>query len=327
MRVMQHGFWTFMGFVAVFFVVCTANVHAQACDPDKFSKTAGAPMTFCTSDDYIFARGAFVEGTVSKFMNVLKESPKARIVFLQSGGGLADQGAQIGEIIRARGLDTSAFGVCASACLLAYLGGKERYKSKDARIGFHRAVAIVDMSEQERNRHLKELRLLLKVFFHSMGANPAALDPAWQRSIFNMYWYGDKEARKWKLSTAFKARQPAPPSRAFSANVASELSFKYTCELMTAYVKKWNSSFSKKHLDKFSKILWATTNCPEGRIRFRYEMKVDKSRMPKKLQARNAREIYCKDPILKEQMQFGWQVWMRMDFPKKKSQNIIVTCT
>ena len=315
-----------IGSAAIVQFAVATGAGADACDSSSFKGPASEPMTFCAADDYVFARGSIGIKTHTKLEDVLDRNPKARMVFLQSGGGVAYSGARMGEIIRNRGLNTSAFGICASACLLAYLGGKERFKSKDAKIGFHRAVSLVELTKEERERTLNEVLQFLRAYFFTMGAEPEALEPAWKRSSFNMYWYNDKDARNWNLATTFRARKPAPPAKAFNANVASELGSKFTCELMTAYVNEWNRNYSKRRLDKYSKVLWGTTNCPEGRIRFRYQVKIDKGRMTKKAQANAARDVYCKDPVLREQMNLGWQVWMQMDFRKKKSRTIIVTC-
>jgi hypothetical protein len=71
-------------------------------------------------------------------------------VLLSSPGGDVDQAIIIGEIIRSRGLAT-AVGVtdasgrikrsfCASACVLAYSGGRPRYGIEGSVLGVHRFV-------------------------------------------------------------------------------------------------------------------------------------------------------------------------------------------
>jgi hypothetical protein len=74
-------------------------------------------------------------------------------IVLSSPGGDLDQALIIGEIIRSRGLVT-AVGVidssrhirpsyCASACVLAYAGGKTRFGVEGSKLGVHRFVALV----------------------------------------------------------------------------------------------------------------------------------------------------------------------------------------
>jgi hypothetical protein len=74
-------------------------------------------------------------------------------VVLSSPGGDLNQALIIGEIIRSRGLVT-AVGVtdssrhirpsyCASACVLAYAGGKTRFGVEGSKLGVHRFVALV----------------------------------------------------------------------------------------------------------------------------------------------------------------------------------------
>jgi hypothetical protein len=78
-------------------------------------------------------------------------------VLLASPGGNLDQAIIMGEIIRARGLATivgvaDASGrvrpaYCASACVLAYAGGKPRYGIEGSLLGVHRFVTTAPASD------------------------------------------------------------------------------------------------------------------------------------------------------------------------------------
>lgn len=61
------------------------------------------------------------------------------LVVLNSRGGSAYAGIEIGKAIRMRGFKTwvESGSVCASACAIAWLGGQERLMGKAAIIGFH----------------------------------------------------------------------------------------------------------------------------------------------------------------------------------------------
>ena len=63
------------------------------------------------------------------------------IVVLESNGGNLLAGIRIGALIRQRGFSAvvASASHCASACALAWLGGKVRYMGEGARIGFHAA--------------------------------------------------------------------------------------------------------------------------------------------------------------------------------------------
>ncbi len=90
-----------------------------------------------------------------KFEAYLKANnvPAYTIVVLNSMGGSATGGMDLGRIIRKYGFETSVgrqsrnsdpdvrstqAGECYSACVFAYMGGKFRYLAKDSKLGVHR---------------------------------------------------------------------------------------------------------------------------------------------------------------------------------------------
>src|ERR1700722_12369788 len=74
-------------------------------------------------------------------MATLASAPGVRTVRLDSPGGYLQPALQAAEIIRARGLDTYVPRLCASACTVVFLAGKDRFLGPDARLGFHQAHA------------------------------------------------------------------------------------------------------------------------------------------------------------------------------------------
>lgn len=66
---------------------------------------------------------------------------KSAIVFLDSPGGATRTAVEIGLIINRRGFSTAVADhtLCTSSCALVWLGGKERFMGRYARIGFHAA--------------------------------------------------------------------------------------------------------------------------------------------------------------------------------------------
>ena len=97
--------------------------------------------------DIIFAVGELALGDEIKFINVALSSTNA-IVVLQSPGGNLIAGIEIGKAIRLKGFTTFVPDTvqCASACALAWLGGRIRFMSNTARIGFH-AVYVGDAGQ------------------------------------------------------------------------------------------------------------------------------------------------------------------------------------
>jgi hypothetical protein len=91
----------------------------------------------------ILVKGQLVKDDDVKFSTLADAQKTPAVVFLESGGGLAWAGIQIGRTIRRHGFATAVAdnAVCASACAIAWMGGKQRFMGFHARIGFHAARA------------------------------------------------------------------------------------------------------------------------------------------------------------------------------------------
>ena len=109
-------------------------------------------------------RALFVSGTIgpaaaSWFRARLDQANLAAddIVLLASPGGDLGQAVIMGEIIRSRGLSTAVGSAdasgrvkpayCASACVLAYAGGKTRYGVLGSALGVHRFVTTKPVND------------------------------------------------------------------------------------------------------------------------------------------------------------------------------------
>jgi hypothetical protein len=86
---------------------------------------------------------------VATFGALAGYNKKPAIVFLDSTGGKLVTAIQIGLIIHKHGLTTAVAdnALCASACALVWLAGKERCMGTGARIGFHAARKSADSLE------------------------------------------------------------------------------------------------------------------------------------------------------------------------------------
>ncbi len=91
----------------------------------------------------IFIEGDIVLGDEKTFANVALGHENA-IVVLSSDGGNLHAGIEIGKSIRLKGFSTFVTDGqgCASACALAWLGGRSRAMSASARVGFHAAHTL-----------------------------------------------------------------------------------------------------------------------------------------------------------------------------------------
>ena len=110
--------------------------------------------------------GPLGSGSAERVDAALARAPGVRLVHLSSPGGRVYEAARIAEAIRRRGLDTYVDGLCASACTVALMAGRDRGATPNARIGFHRAsFAGVDVLQGDP----------LAAVYREAGASPAFL--------------------------------------------------------------------------------------------------------------------------------------------------------
>lgn len=111
-------------------------------------KQLGPATTFQLRADgrSLLLEGGINDDTADRLVRTLDAAPDVRTVVLSSTGGWVTQGRAIADIIAARGLNTYVEQHCASACTIAFLGGKDRAADPAAKIGFHifHSVAAID---------------------------------------------------------------------------------------------------------------------------------------------------------------------------------------
>ena len=81
--------------------------------------------------------GSIGFGLTNEVRKHLDANPNITVIHLNSRGGRVAEGTKLGELIGERHLTTYTSVGCASACVLAFLAGKNRYIHKDATLGFH----------------------------------------------------------------------------------------------------------------------------------------------------------------------------------------------
>jgi hypothetical protein len=156
-----------------------AQSPTPAIQPMKF--------TFQTRQDgtrFIVASGDILDTTAKDFSDFLKQNWDAvgtkfgqrdTTVVLRSDGGSLGQGIQLGEIIRASHFDTAVWGMCASACAYAFLGGNERYVAPNSRLGFHQFVAADFKTSQEALTFAQSATGYLVRYLKAMQIDPEVL--------------------------------------------------------------------------------------------------------------------------------------------------------
>ena len=138
----------------------------------------GQAMSFEVHIPYLVMSGG-VTGTEARMLEAtLKDNPGITTIILKdSHGGFAPAGYDVGEMIRARGLNTALSGYCLSSCSRMFLGGNQRQYSDDqplqiTTVGFHGNYS-------DQGQLLPSSTVILKPWIakYSDGkANPALVD-------------------------------------------------------------------------------------------------------------------------------------------------------
>lgn len=81
--------------------------------------------------------GELTEGAAERLRAILEAHPAVTRIHLTSEGGLVEEGAAIGALIAAHGLDAYVPDYCVSACTLAFVRGAQRFIRPESRLGFH----------------------------------------------------------------------------------------------------------------------------------------------------------------------------------------------
>ncbi len=190
-----------------------------------FSDHFNGAMRIDGESTWIYAEGNFEEGDAEKFEKFLggRTFWKNQRVVLNSGGGNVLEGIKIGNIIREHGFRTAIAtsvktgeysevqsGICASACVLAFVGGIERGASEGSRIGVHQMsrnyeniangepITVEDMKgSMSAAQFLVGLTL---THFMQMGIDPTIIPLMVGTSAEDIRWLTLDEVRSTKIA-------------------------------------------------------------------------------------------------------------------------------
>ncbi len=81
--------------------------------------------------------GGFKYGLTDDFKKLLQASPQIAVVHLSSVGGRVGEAIKLNKVIHDASLITYVPNICASACTVAFAGGKERWLYQSGALGFH----------------------------------------------------------------------------------------------------------------------------------------------------------------------------------------------
>ncbi|MCA0324369.1 MAG: hypothetical protein LCH89_02010 [Proteobacteria bacterium] len=108
--------------------------------PRAFIKQEGQSSFYVVTNDgkALKVLGDIEEGFAQKIQDAIEANPTVEVVALGSGGGYVHEAMEAGAYIRSKGLDTTLFNNCYSACPLVFMAGVERQNwSPYPKLGFH----------------------------------------------------------------------------------------------------------------------------------------------------------------------------------------------
>jgi hypothetical protein len=158
--------------------------------------------------------GGITFGSAKDFAQFINAMGGLKTVHLNSVGGRSREAQRIGDLIKARGLDTYVIGKCLSACTIIFLSGGNRLVAPDAKIGFHQPY-FPGLTADERNQVIvaEELRL------RQLGVSTEFAKRANVAAANDMWFPPASELIKEKVAT----RIVDPSNYAFSGVDISEL--------------------------------------------------------------------------------------------------------
>lgn len=144
-------------------------------------ENANYTVTFAADNEGVIVEGDFGWGLTDRVRTVLDAHPDVQKVLLESGGGWVEEGQDLHRLIHDRGLNTYVSGECSSACVTAFLGGRERVLWRGGEMGFHASSG----GDEADIAHDKQFDL-------DAGVDPAFVERSYQTPNDSM-WYPSYE--------------------------------------------------------------------------------------------------------------------------------------
>jgi len=188
--------------ISLFFTVVYVLAAFQALfsNPDEMYKnrfkqqgTFLAPYTLALSDDgtRIHMSGDFRIGVTKDLRNLLQKHPSVLGVVFNSDGGRVSEGRGVAKLMKENGLEAFVFGICKSACVTAFTGGKLRTLGPNGKLGFHQ----FSMKSLQKTPYIDPLKEQEKdmEFFASQGVDVAFLKKVYETSPSDIWLPGADE--------------------------------------------------------------------------------------------------------------------------------------
>ncbi len=164
-------------------------------DMDSYARLveqSGYSLTVSDDGKQVTVAGALDIGITRDLNTSLETNPDVVRIVLDSPGGQIYQGRGIAQIIRTLELDTYVENTCSSACVTAFIAGRERSIAPGAKLGFHQyrfdptqTRQIIPLYASLQSEQEKDLQL-----FRDQGVKAEFLQRVFERSAHEM-WYPD----------------------------------------------------------------------------------------------------------------------------------------
>jgi len=170
---------------------------------------AGTPSSSASVSDsgWLLVDGHIGAGWAQKQIHRLVAAMPLQGVLLNSDGGRVAEALQLAQWIRQNKLATAVQEGCASACVLAFAGGVDRYLGPKARIGLHQFSAVEGGSFSGGQQVTAETA----DFFDAMGIDNDLALLAAKTASSEIRWLTHDEAMRYKLATAKLANARGMP--------------------------------------------------------------------------------------------------------------------
>jgi hypothetical protein len=155
-------------------------------------------VRYVPEDRHIEMAGKMGFGTTQRVRRMLTEHPEVRTLALKSYGGRLAEGVALRELIVSRSLDTYIRKECMSACVAAFMGGRQRVLADTANIGLHRAGH--HWQDEDSGPSLSDR--IEADYMRRIGVTEDFIERAQRPSIHDIYEPSPKEVLASGLATA-----------------------------------------------------------------------------------------------------------------------------
>lgn len=147
------------------------------------------PTRISASEDgsALIVDGPITDGAFADFQRAARAYPIARQVILRSPGGLMFEADRIAHLVRERRMATYAQTLCASACTVILIAGRDRAAAPGTRVGFHRPNVSLSRTPErtlQLTRRLYERAGLAPSFTARIYATP--FESVWYPGVDEM---------------------------------------------------------------------------------------------------------------------------------------------